>query len=171
MKPFLHDCIHTFLQPRLPDQVVHDVVDSSVCRCGFCELFARDWVGRRTGTMRVCGLMWRFWANLPVFVVIGPRDEAGAGASYWSRAPAAGLWTMPDCLPFSPTGRRARRWTMPETRCAVGDRQKGAFHRPGQARGACWSYWTRLSEVEKAAEALGQGSTPTIADARFLPSR
>ncbi len=156
MKPFCA-MYSTFLQ-RGYDQVVHDVaiqrlpVRFAVDRAG---LVGAD------GATHAGAFDVAYLANLPGFVVMAAADEAELAHMV---ATAAAHNDGPIAFRF-PRGE-GTGVDMPErgTPLEIG---KGRIVSEG-ARVAILSFGTRLSEVERACEALAaRGITPTIADARF----
>ncbi len=156
MKPFCA-IYSTFLQ-RGYDQVVHDValqrlpVRFAIDRAG---LVGAD------GATHAGSFDIAFLANLPGFVVMAAADEAElvhmvATAAAHDDGPIAFRFPRGDGVGVE----------MPERGRPL-EIGKGRIISEG-ARVAILSFGTRLSEVMKAAESLGQkGIRPTIADARF----
>ena len=156
MKPFCA-IYSTFLQ-RGYDQVVHDValqrlpVRFAIDRAG---LVGAD------GATHAGAFDVAFMANLPGMVVMAAADEAElvhmvATATPYDDGPIAFRYPRGEGVGVE----------MPE-RGEVLEIGKGRMIREGSGV-AILSFGTRLQEVEKAAEALGQkGINPTIADARF----
>ena len=156
MKPFCA-IYSTFLQ-RGYDQVVHDVaiqrlpVRFAIDRAG---LIGAD------GATHAGAFDVAFMANLPGMVVMAAADEAElvhmvATATAHNDGPIAFRYPRGEGVGVE----------MPE-RGEVLEIGKGRMIRKGSGV-AILSFGTRLQEVEKAAEALGQrGINPTIADARF----
>ncbi|MBD3665006.1 1-deoxy-D-xylulose-5-phosphate synthase [Sulfitobacter sp. TSTF-M16] len=156
MRPFCA-IYSTFLQ-RGYDQVVHDValqrlpVRFAIDRAG---LVGAD------GATHAGAFDVGYLANLPGFVVMAAADEAELRHMV---ATAAAHDDGPIAFRF-PRGE-GTGVDMPERGEPI-EIGKGRIIRKG-ARVALLSFGTRLSEVEKAAEALAaKGITPTIADARF----
>ena len=156
MKPFCA-IYSTFLQ-RGYDQVVHDValqrlpVRFAIDRAG---LVGAD------GATHAGAFDIGFMANLPGMVVMAAADEAElvhmvATATAYSDGPIAFRYPRGEGVGVE----------MPE-RGEVLEIGKGRIIQEG-SQVAILSFGTRLSEVEKAAEALAaKGISPTIADARF----
>jgi len=156
MKPFCA-IYSTFLQ-RGYDQVVHDValqrlpVRFAIDRAG---LVGAD------GATHAGAFDIGYMANLPGMVVMAAADEAElvhmvATATAHSDGPIAFRYPRGEGVGVE----------MPE-RGEVLEIGKGRMIREG-SQVAILSFGTRLSEVEKAAEALAaRGISPTIADARF----
>ncbi|MBT8412884.1 MAG: 1-deoxy-D-xylulose-5-phosphate synthase [Boseongicola sp.] len=156
MKPFCA-IYSTFLQ-RGYDQVVHDValqrlpVRFAIDRAG---LVGAD------GATHAGAFDIGYMANLPGMVVMAAADEAElvhmvATATAHSDGPIAFRYPRGEGVGVE----------MPE-RGDVLEIGKGRMIREG-SQVAILSFGTRLSEVEKAAEALAaRGISPTIADARF----
>ena len=156
MKPFCA-IYSTFLQ-RGYDQVVHDValqrlpVRFAIDRAG---LVGAD------GATHAGAFDIGFMANLPGMVVMAAADEAElvhmvATATAHTDGPIAFRYPRGEGVGVE----------MPERGVAL-EIGKGRMIREG-SQVAILSFGTRLSEVEKAAEALAaKGISPTIADARF----
>ncbi len=156
MKPFCA-IYSTFLQ-RGYDQVVHDValqrlpVRFAIDRAG---LVGAD------GATHAGAYDIGFMSSLPGMVVMAAADEAElvhmvATATAYNDGPIAFRYPRGEGIGVE----------MPE-RGEVLEIGKGRIVREG-SQVAILSFGTRLSEVEKAAEALAaKGITPTVADARF----
>ncbi|SMX25127.1 1-deoxy-D-xylulose-5-phosphate synthase [Boseongicola aestuarii] len=156
MKPFCA-IYSTFLQ-RGYDQVVHDValqrlpVRFAIDRAG---LVGAD------GATHAGAFDIGYMTNLPGMVVMAAADEAElvhmvATATAYNDGPIAFRYPRGEGVGVE----------MPE-RGKFLEIGKGRIIREG-SQVAILSFGTRLSEVEKAAEALAaKGITPTIADARF----
>jgi len=156
MKPFCA-IYSTFLQ-RGYDQIVHDValqrlpVRFAIDRAG---LVGAD------GATHAGAFDIAFMTNLPGMVVMAAADEAElvhmvATATAYDDGPIAFRYPRGEGVGVE----------MPE-RGEVLEIGKGRIVQEG-AKVAILSFGTRLSEVEKAAEALAaKGISPTIADARF----
>ena len=156
MKPFCA-IYSTFLQ-RGYDQVVHDValqrlpVRFAIDRAG---LVGAD------GATHAGAFDVAYLANLPGFVVMAAADEAElvhmvATATAYDDGPIAFRFPRGEGVGVD----------LPE-QGEVLEIGKGRIVREGQGV-AILSFGTRLSEVEKAAEALAaRGIKPTVADARF----
>tara|TARA_X000000950_G_scaffold218311_1_gene262767 strand:- start:47 stop:808 length:762 start_codon:yes stop_codon:yes gene_type:complete len=156
MKPFC-TMYSTFLQ-RGYDQVVHDV---AIQRLPVRFAIDRAGLVGADGATHAGAFDVAFLANLPDFVVMAAADEAELVHMV---ATAAAYDDGPIAFRF-PRGEGAGV-TMPE-RGEPLEIGKGRIIAEGK-RVALLSFGTRLSEVEKAAEALrAKGITPTIADARF----
>ena len=156
MKPFC-TMYSTFLQ-RGYDQVVHDV---AIQRLPVRFAIDRAGLVGADGATHAGAFDVAFLANLPDFVVMAAADEAELVHMV---ATAAAYDDGPIAFRF-PRGEGAGV-TMPE-RGEPLEIGKGRIIAE-RKRGALLSFGTRLSEVEKAAEALrAKGITPTIADARF----
>lgn len=156
MKPFCA-IYSTFLQ-RGYDQVVHDV---AIQRLPVRFAIDRAGLVGADGATHAGAFDTAFLANLPGFVIMAAADEAELKRMV---ATAAAHDDGPIAFRFprgSGTGVE-----LPEhgTPLEIG---KGRMIQTGK-RVALLSFGTRLSEVQKAAEALtARGITPTIADARF----
>ncbi|MGL5011625.1 MAG: transketolase C-terminal domain-containing protein, partial [Paracoccaceae bacterium] len=156
MKPFCA-LYSTFLQ-RGFDQVVHDV-----CIQRLPVRFAIDRAGLvgADGATHAGAFDVAFLANLPGIVVMAAADEAElchmvATAVAHDSGPIAFRFPRGDGVGCEMPSRGVP--------LEIG---KGRVVREG-ARVAILSFGTRLSEVLKAAEALGaRGVAPTVADARF----
>ncbi|NNE81236.1 MAG: 1-deoxy-D-xylulose-5-phosphate synthase [Silicimonas sp.] len=156
MKPFCA-IYSTFLQ-RGYDQVVHDValqrlpVRFAIDRAG---LVGAD------GATHAGAFDIGYMASLPGMVVMAAADEAElvhmvATAAAHDDGPIAFRYPRGEGVGVD----------MPETGDVL-EIGKGRLMREGKGV-ALLSFGTRLSEVEKAADALGaRGISPTIADARF----
>ena len=156
MKPFCA-IYSTFLQ-RGYDQVVHDValqrlpVRFAIDRAG---LVGAD------GATHAGAFDIGFMSNLPGMVVMAAADEAElvhmvATATAYNNGPIAFRYPRGEGVGVD----------MPE-RGEVLEIGKGRIIKEG-SQVAILSFGTRLSEVEKATEALAaKGISPTIADARF----
>ncbi len=156
MKPFC-TIYSTFLQ-RGYDQVVHDV---AIQRLPVRFAIDRAGLVGADGATHAGSFDVAFLANLPGFVVMAAADEAELVHMV---ATAAAHDDGPIAFRF-PRGEGAGV-TMPERGQPL-EIGKGRIIAEGK-RVALLSFGTRLSEVEKAAEALrAKGITPTIADARF----
>ncbi|MEH6506419.1 MAG: 1-deoxy-D-xylulose-5-phosphate synthase [Sulfitobacter litoralis] len=156
MKPFC-TMYSTFLQ-RGYDQVVHDV---AIQRLPVRFAIDRAGLVGADGATHAGAFDVAFLANLPDFVVMAAADEAELVHMV---ATAAAYDDGPIAFRF-PRGEGAGV-TMPERGVPL-EIGKGRIIAEGK-RVALLSFGTRLSEVEKAAEALrAKGITPTIADARF----
>ena len=156
MKPFC-TMYSTFLQ-RGYDQVVHDV---AIQRLPVRFAIDRAGLVGADGATHAGAFDVAFLANLPDFVVMAAADEAELVHMV---ATAAAYDDGPIAFRF-PRGEGAGV-TMPERGLPL-EIGKGRIIAEGK-RVALLSFGTRLSEVEKAAEALrAKGITPTIADARF----
>jgi len=156
MKPFCA-IYSTFLQ-RGYDQVVHDV---AIQRLPVRFAIDRAGLVGADGATHAGAFDIGFMANLPGMVVMAAADEAELKHMV---ATAAAYDDGPIAFRF-PRGEGSGV-EMPDrgTPLEIG---KGRIVAQG-ARVALLSFGTRLSEVEKAAEALAaKGITPTIADARF----
>ena len=156
MKPFCA-MYSTFLQ-RGYDQVVHDV---AIQRLPVRFAIDRAGLVGADGATHAGAYDIAFLANLPGFIVMAAADEAelvhmvataaaydeGPSAFRFPRGEGVGV-ELPECGQPLEIG-------------------KGRMIVKG-ARVALLSFGTRLSEVQKAAEALSaKGINPTIADARF----
>jgi 1-deoxy-D-xylulose-5-phosphate synthase len=156
MKPFC-TLYSTFLQ-RGYDQVVHDV---AIQRLPVRFAIDRAGLVGADGATHAGSFDIAFLANLPGFVVMAAADEAelvhmvataaahddGPIAFRFPRGEGVGVELPAKGVPLE-----------------IG---KGRMIRQG-ARVALLSFGTRLSEVQKAAEALAaRGLNPSVADARF----
>ena len=156
LKPFCA-IYSTFLQ-RGYDQVVHDV---AIQRLPVRFAIDRAGLVGADGATHAGAFDVAFMANLPGMVVMAAADEAElvhmvATATAYDDGPIAFRY---------PRGEGAGV-ELPE-QGEVLEIGKGRIVREGSGV-ALLSFGTRLQEVERAAEALGQkGITPTIADARF----
>lgn len=156
MKPFC-TMYSTFLQ-RGYDQVVHDV---AIQRLPVRFAIDRAGLVGADGATHAGAFDVAFLANLPGFVVMAAADEAElvhmvATAAAHDEGPIAFRFPRGD----------GSGVTMPE-RGEPLEIGKGRIIARGK-QVALLSFGTRLSEVQKAAEALqAKGITPTIADARF----
>ncbi len=156
IKPFC-TMYSTFLQ-RGYDQVVHDV---AIQRLPVRFAIDRAGLVGADGATHAGAFDISFLSNLPGFVVMAAADEAElkhmvATAAAYDEGPIAFRFPRGDG-----TGVE-----MPERGQPL-EIGKGRIIAKG-ARVALLSFDTRLSEVEKAAEALSApGIKPTIADARF----
>jgi 1-deoxy-D-xylulose-5-phosphate synthase len=156
MKPFCA-LYSTFLQ-RGYDQVVHDV---AIQRLPVRFAIDRAGLVGADGATHAGAYDVAFLANLPGFVVMAAADEAELVHMV---ATAVALDDCPSAVRF-PRGEGVGV-EMPETGVAL-EVGKGRILREG-SRVAILSFGTRLAEVMKAAENLGQrGIAPTVADARF----
>ncbi len=156
MKPFCA-IYSTFLQ-RGYDQVVHDV---AIQRLPVRFAIDRAGLVGADGATHAGAFDVAFLANLPGFVVMAAADEAELKHMV---ATAAAHDDGPIAFRF-PRGE-GRGVDMPERGIPL-EIGKGRIIAKG-TRVALLSFGTRLSEVERAAEALAaKGITPTIADARF----
>jgi len=156
MKPFC-TMYSTFLQ-RGYDQVVHDV---AVQRLPVRFAIDRAGLVGADGPTHAGAFDIAFLANLPDFVVMAAADEAELVHMV---ATAASINDRPSAFRF-PRGEGVGI-ELPERGVPL-EIGKGRIVAKG-ARVAILSFGTRLSEVQKAAEALAaKGITPTIADARF----
>lgn len=156
MKPFCA-IYSTFLQ-RGYDQVVHDV---AIQRLPVRFAIDRAGLVGADGATHAGAFDVAYLANLPGFVVMAAADEAELKHMV---ATAAAYDDGPIAFRF-PRGE-GNGVNMPErgTPIEIG---KGRIIAKG-SKVALLSFGTRLTEVEKAAEALSaKGITPTIADARF----
>jgi len=156
MKPFC-TMYSTFLQ-RGYDQVVHDV---AIQRLPVRFAIDRAGLVGADGATHAGAFDVAYLTNLPGFVVMAAADEAELKHMV---ATAAAHDDGPIAFRF-PRGE-GKGVNMPErgTPLEIG---KGRIIAEG-SKVALLSFGTRLSEVEKAAEALAaKGITPTIADARF----
>ncbi len=156
MKPFC-TIYSTFLQ-RGYDQVVHDV---AIQRLPVRFAIDRAGLVGADGATHAGSFDIAFLSNLPGFVVMAAADEAElvhmvATAAAHNDGPIAFRYPRGEG-----TGVEMPAKGIP---LEIG---KGRLIQQG-ARVALLSFGTRLSEVQKAAEALAaKGLTPTIADARF----
>lgn len=156
MKPFCA-IYSTFLQ-RGYDQVVHDV---AIQRLPVRFPIDRAGLVGADGATHAGAFDIAFMSNLPGMVVMAAADEAElvhmvATAAAYDDGPIAFRYPRGEGVGVD----------LPE-RGEVLEIGKGRIVREG-AGVAVLSFGTRLSEVEKAAEALGaKGISPTIADARF----
>ena len=156
MKPFC-TIYSTFLQ-RGYDQVVHDV---AIQRLPVRFAIDRAGLVGADGATHAGSFDVAFLSNLPGFVVMAAADEAElvhmvATAAAHNDGPIAFRYPRGEG-----TGVEMPARGVP---LEIG---KGRMIQQG-ARVALLSFGTRLSEVQKAAEALAaRGLTPTIADARF----
>ncbi|RYH04077.1 1-deoxy-D-xylulose-5-phosphate synthase [Salipiger sp. IMCC34102] len=156
MRPFAA-LYSTFLQ-RGYDQVVHDV---AIQRLPVRFAIDRAGLVGADGATHAGSFDVAFLANLPGFVVMAAADEAelvrmvvtaaahddGPIAFRFPRGEGVGVEIPTDAQPLE-----------------IG---RGRMIREGK-RVAILSFGTRLSEVERACEALAaRGITPTVADARF----
>ena len=156
MKPF-YAIYSTFLQ-RGYDQVVHDLALQ-----GLPVRFAIDRAGLvgADGATHAGSFDIAFLANLPDFVVMAAADEAELMHMV---ATAASINDRPSAFRF-PRGEGVGV-ELP-ARGSVLEIGKGRVVQKG-SRVAILSFGARLSECQRAAEALAaRGITPTIADARF----
>ena len=156
LKPFCA-LYSTFLQ-RGYDQIVHDV---AIQRLPVRFAIDRAGLVGADGATHAGAFDIAFMANLPGMVVMAAADEAElkhmvATAVAHDDGPIAFRYPRGEGVGV----------TMPE-QGEVLEIGKGRIVAAG-SRVAILSFGTRLSEVMKAAEALGaRGITPTIADARF----
>ena len=156
MKPFCA-IYSTFLQ-RGYDQVVHDV---AIQRLPVRFAIDRAGLVGADGATHAGSFDVAYLANLPGFVVMAAADEAElvhmvATAAAHDAGPIAFRYPRGEGVGVD----------MPERGVPL-EIGKGRMIQEG-ARVAILSFGTRLSEVQKAAEALAaRGITPTIADARF----
>ncbi len=156
MKPFCA-LYSTFLQ-RGYDQVVHDV---AIQRLPVRFAIDRAGLVGADGATHAGAFDVAFLANLPGFVVMAAADEAElvhmvATAAAHDAGPIAFRYPRGEGMGVEMPARGAP--------LAIG---KGRVLQQG-ARVAILSFGTRLAEVLKAAESLGQrGLAPTVADARF----
>jgi 1-deoxy-D-xylulose-5-phosphate synthase len=156
LKPFCA-LYSTFLQ-RGYDQIVHDV---AIQRLPVRFAIDRAGLVGADGATHAGAFDIAFMANLPGMVVMAAADEAElkhmvATAVAHDDGPIAFRYPRGEGVGV----------TMPE-QGEVLEIGKGRIVAEG-SRVAILSFGTRLSEVMKAAEALGaRGITPTIADARF----
>ncbi len=156
MKPFCA-LYSTFLQ-RGYDQVVHDV---AIQRLPVRFAIDRAGLVGADGATHAGAFDVAFMANLPGMVVMAAADEAELKHMV---ATAAAHDDGPIAFRY-PRGE-GEGVDMPE-RGEVLEIGRGRMIQQG-ARVALLSFGTRLSEVRRAAEALGaRGIKPTIADARF----
>ncbi|MGJ8616393.1 MAG: 1-deoxy-D-xylulose-5-phosphate synthase [Sulfitobacter sp.] len=156
MKPFC-TMYSTFLQ-RGYDQVVHDV---AIQRLPVRFAIDRAGLVGADGATHAGAFDVAYLANLPGFVVMAAADEAELKHMV---ATAAAHDDGPIAFRF-PRGE-GKGVNMPERGIPL-EIGKGRIIAQG-SKVALLSFGTRLSEVEKAAEALAaKGITPTIADARF----
>ncbi len=156
MKPFC-TMYSTFLQ-RGYDQVVHDV---AVQRLPVRFAIDRAGLVGADGPTHAGAFDIAFLTNLPDFVVMAAADEAELMHMV---ATAVSINDRPSAFRF-PRGEGVGV-ELPERGIPL-EIGKGRIITEG-SKVAILSFGTRLSEVEKAAEALGaKGITPTIADARF----
>ncbi len=156
MKPFC-TMYSTFLQ-RGYDQVVHDV---AIQRLPVRFAIDRAGLVGADGSTHAGSFDIAFMANLPGMVVMAAADEADlvhmvATAVAHDAGPIAFRYPRGEGVGVD----------LPEQGVPL-EIGKGRMIQSG-ARVALLSFGTRLSEVQKAAEALtAKGITPTIADARF----
>ncbi|MDG1531459.1 MAG: 1-deoxy-D-xylulose-5-phosphate synthase [Paracoccaceae bacterium] len=156
MRPFCA-LYSTFLQ-RGYDQVVHDV---AIQRLPVRFAIDRAGLVGADGATHAGAFDIGFLANLPDFVVMAAADEAElvhmvATATAYDDGPIAFRFPRGEGVGV----------TLPERGEPI-EIGKGRMIAKG-ARVAILSFGTRLSEVQKAAEALSaRGISPTIADARF----
>ncbi|MBT3142102.1 1-deoxy-D-xylulose-5-phosphate synthase [Phaeobacter gallaeciensis] len=156
MKPFC-TMYSTFLQ-RGYDQVVHDV---AIQRLPVRFAIDRAGLVGADGSTHAGSFDIAFMANLPGMVVMAAADEADlvhmvATAVAHDEGPIAFRYPRGEGVGVD----------LPEQGVPL-EIGKGRTIQSG-ARVALLSFGTRLSEVQKAAEALtAKGITPTIADARF----
>ncbi|WP_127902112.1 1-deoxy-D-xylulose-5-phosphate synthase [Solirhodobacter olei] len=156
MKPFCA-IYSTFLQ-RGYDQVVHDV---AIQRLPVRFAIDRAGLVGADGATHAGAFDVAFLANLPGFVVMAAADEAELMHMV---ATAAAIDDRPSAFRY-PRGEGVGV-ELPE-RGTVLEIGRGRVLREG-SRVAFLSFGTRLSEVQKAAEALAaRGISPTVADARF----
>ncbi|PCJ73473.1 MAG: 1-deoxy-D-xylulose-5-phosphate synthase [Rhodobacteraceae bacterium] len=156
MKPFVA-MYSTFLQ-RGYDQIVHDV---AVQRLPVRFAIDRAGLVGADGPTHAGSFDIAFLANLPDFVVMAAADEAELVHMV---ATAAAINDRPSAFRF-PRGEGVGV-ELPEVGIPL-EIGKGRIVTAGE-RVAILSFGARLSEVQKAAEALkAKGITPTIADARF----
>jgi len=157
MKPFVA-IYSTFLQ-RGYDQIVHDV---AVQRLPVRFAIDRAGLVGADGPTHAGSFDIAFLANLPGFVVMAAADEAELVHMV---ATAASINDRPSAFRF-PRGEGVGV-ELPEVGIPL-EIGKGRIIQEGK-RVAILSFGARLSEVQKAAEALkAKGITPTIADARFV---
>ncbi|WP_071674204.1 1-deoxy-D-xylulose-5-phosphate synthase [Nioella nitratireducens] len=156
MKPFAA-IYSTFLQ-RGYDQVVHDV---AIQRLPVRFAIDRAGLVGADGATHAGSFDVAYLANLPGFVVMAAADEAElvhmvATAAAHNDGPIAFRYPRGEGVGVE----------MPERGVPL-EIGKGRMIQEGKDV-AILSFGTRLSEVQKAAEALSaKGITPTIADARF----
>ncbi|MBT8155874.1 1-deoxy-D-xylulose-5-phosphate synthase [Epibacterium ulvae] len=156
MKPFCA-MYSTFLQ-RGYDQIVHDV---AIQRLPVRFAIDRAGLVGADGATHAGSFDVAFMANLPGMVVMAAADEAELAhmvktAADYDEGPIAFRYPRGEGVGVE----------LPEQPQAL-EIGKGRMIQTG-ARVAILSFGTRLSEVQKAAEALAaKGITPTIADARF----
>ncbi len=156
MKPFCA-IYSTFLQ-RGYDQVVHDV---AIQRLPVRFAIDRAGLVGADGATHAGAFDVAFLANLPGMVVMAAADEAElvhmvATAAAHNDGPISFRYPRGEGVGVEMPARGVP--------LEIG---KGRIIAQG-AKVALLSFGTRLSEVQKAAEALGaRGITPTIADARF----
>jgi len=156
MKPFC-TIYSTFLQ-RGYDQIVHDV---AIQRLPVRFAIDRAGLVGADGATHAGAFDVAFLANLPGMVVMAAADEAELVHMV---ATAAAHDDGPIAFRY-PRGE-GRGVDMPE-RGEPLEIGKGRMIRQG-SRVAILSFGTRLTEVEKAADALAaRGLTPSVADARF----
>jgi len=156
MKPFVA-IYSTFLQ-RGYDQIVHDV---AVQRLPVRFAIDRAGLVGADGPTHAGSFDIAYLANLPDFVVMAAADEAELVHMV---ATAASINDRPSAFRF-PRGEGVGV-ELPEVGVPL-EIGKGRIVAEGE-RVAILSFGARLSEVQKAAEALkAKGITPTIADARF----
>ncbi|MGO4916761.1 1-deoxy-D-xylulose-5-phosphate synthase [Pseudogemmobacter sp. W21_MBD1_M6] len=147
----------TFLQ-RGYDQVVHDV---AIQRLPVRFAIDRAGLVGADGATHAGAFDIAFLANLPGFVVMAAADEAELMHMV---ATALSIDDGPSAFRF-PRGEGVGV-DLPERGIPL-EIGKGRMIAQG-ARVAILSFGTRLTEVQKAAEALSvRGITPTVADARF----
>jgi 1-deoxy-D-xylulose-5-phosphate synthase len=156
MKPFCA-IYSTFLQ-RGYDQVVHDV---AIQRLPVRFAIDRAGLVGADGATHAGAYDIAYLANLPGFIVMAAADEAElvhmvATAAAYDEGPSAFRFPRGEGVGVE----------LPERGQPL-EIGKGQLIAKG-ARVAILSFGTRLSEVQKAAEALSaKGINPTIADARF----
>ena len=156
MKPFCA-MYSTFLQ-RGYDQVVHDV---AIQRLPVRFAIDRAGLVGADGATHAGSFDIAFLANLPDFVVMAAADEAELVHMVTT---AASIDDRPSAFRF-PRGEGCGV-EMPERGVPL-EIGKGRMIQEGKQI-AILSFGTRLSEVQKASEALAaKGIVPTIADARF----
>jgi 1-deoxy-D-xylulose-5-phosphate synthase len=156
MKPFVA-MYSTFLQ-RGYDQVVHDV---AIQRLPVRFAIDRAGLVGADGPTHAGSFDIAFLANLPDFVVMAAADEAELVHMV---ATAASINDRPSAFRF-PRGEGVGV-ELPEVGVPL-EIGKGRIVAEGE-RVAILSFGARLTEVQKAAEALkAKGIIPTIADARF----
>lgn len=156
MKPFC-TMYSTFLQ-RGYDQVVHDV---AIQRLPVRFAIDRAGLVGADGPTHAGSFDIAYLANLPDFVVMAAADEAELVHMV---ATAAAIEDRPSAFRF-PRGEGVGV-EMPERGVPL-EIGKGRMIHQGKGV-AILSFGARLSEVQKAAEALqARGIDPTIADARF----